>query len=166
MERDILEELYQTYYRDVYTYLLALSGSRHLAEELAQETFLRAFCKVDIADERIKSWLLRTAHNAFIDYVRKESRAAWLDDEVIRQVADHRPGPEQQLEQKEEVRRVYDIVAGLPWRQRQALALRDGSGLSYVEAARLMGITVGAFRNLLLRARSQVRQQMKGGGEP
>lgn len=58
--------------KDVYYYLLSLSKNQHLAEDLLQDTFYRAFVHFESCPtERVKSWLFTIAHNAFIDYLRK-----------------------------------------------------------------------------------------------
>lgn len=55
MENDILELIYKKYMKQVYLYLFSLCRSRELAEDLAQETFLKALCAVEMAEEYITS---------------------------------------------------------------------------------------------------------------
>lgn len=80
MKLNSLESVYQYYVKDVYRYLYSLSYDHHAAEDLVQEAFYRAYLFLeDWKDERIKPWLFRIAHNAYVDYQRKASRSIVKD---------------------------------------------------------------------------------------
>ena len=84
MKLNSLESVYQYYVKDVYRYLYSLSSDHHAAEDLVQETFYRAYLFLENwKDERIKPWLFRVAHNAYVDYQRKASRSI-VKDAVFR----------------------------------------------------------------------------------
>jgi len=96
-----LESIYQYYVKDVYRYLYSLSYDHHTAEDLVQETFYRAYLYLeDWKNERIKPWLFRVAHNAYVDYQRKASRSIVKDAVFFARMVD-RDTPEITLLQQE-----------------------------------------------------------------
>lgn len=72
-----IEKIYKLYINDVYRYLYSLSCSHHVAEDLVQETFYRAYLYLeDYENQNVKSWLFKVAYHTFVDYIRKEKRVA------------------------------------------------------------------------------------------
>ena len=69
------EEIYQTYFADVYRYILALSRDAHTAEEVTQETFFRALASIDQfrGDCQLRVWLCQIARNQYLSLCRGES---------------------------------------------------------------------------------------------
>lgn len=62
-----IEEIYKVYINDVYRYLFSLSRSHHVAEDLMQETFYRAYLYLeDYENQKVKSWLFKVAYHTFI----------------------------------------------------------------------------------------------------
>ncbi len=162
MDGKTIDDIYQSHVRDVYRYLLSLCHEHHLAEDLTQETFLRAYLFLeDCPVERIKPWLFRVAHNAFVDVMRKRKYSQPQQQGYFEQVPAG-ANPEAQFLEGEEFRELQQIVDSLPDRQRQAIILVDYNGLSYGEAAAAMDITPGYFKILLFRARQKVRQLREG----
>ena len=74
MEKDILEQLYRIHTKAVYLYLYTLCHNHDLAEDLMQETFLRALCSLEIARSELLPWLLTVARNLYLDTWRREKR--------------------------------------------------------------------------------------------
>ncbi len=72
-----IDEIYQMYMNDVYRFLLSMTKDKHLAEDLLQETFMRAYIHIHSYDHsKVKPWLFQVARNAFIDTsesIRKKS---------------------------------------------------------------------------------------------
>ena len=84
MDSERGEKLYEAYYMRVFSYAMTLSGDRHLSEEIAQETFLRAFTRMDSfrgeSDEL--TWLCAIAKNLLTDEARRRGRIGELSEEV------------------------------------------------------------------------------------
>ncbi|MED1518147.1 sigma factor, partial [Bacillus paranthracis] len=79
-----IEEIYKVYINGVYRYLFSLSRSHHVAEDLMQETFYRAFLYLeDYENQKVKSWLFKVAYHTFIDFVRKERKVAFVGTEEL-----------------------------------------------------------------------------------
>lgn len=83
----MIEQLYMDYYEQILRYLVSLSKNYALAEDITQETFLRAMANVNILEEletqKCRAWLYRTAKNIFIDKVRREKKEAEAEEEGV-----------------------------------------------------------------------------------
>ncbi|MBB4660904.1 RNA polymerase sigma factor [Conexibacter arvalis] len=144
----------------------ALCGSREEAEDLVQETVVRVLAKPRRlhGDEEL-AYLLGALRNTFLTTRRTASRrpreAATLDDVAA---ADSRPGgqPEAALETQE----LFAAIAALPEEFRLALVAVDLVGLSYREAADLLGTREATITTRLHRARGRVAQALEAPGPP
>jgi RNA polymerase sigma-70 factor, ECF subfamily len=139
----------------------ALSGSRAEAEDLVQETFARVLAKPRrIRNEDDIGYLLKVLRNTFISSRRAAARRLApeaLDDRF--EPVD--PSPASRPEQAAEAREVFGVIAGLPDSFRDALVAVDVAGLSYAEAAELLGTKEATITSRLFRARAQVARGMK-----
>ncbi|MGY5341367.1 sigma-70 family RNA polymerase sigma factor [Paenibacillus glucanolyticus] len=161
MKLNSLESIYQHYVKDVYRYLYSLSYDHHTAEDLVQETFYRAYLYLeDWKEERIKPWLFRVAHNAYVDYQRKASRSTVKESVFFEQVVD-RDTPENTLLQQEVRHEIGQMLTAIPENQRQAIILVDFHQFTYQEAADIMGITLSHIKILLFRARQRLRDMKR-----
>jgi RNA polymerase sigma-70 factor (ECF subfamily) len=144
---------------------------RAAAEELAQEVFLRVFRAAPRYKPTAKfsTWLYRIATNLVLNEVKsaKRSRTVALDDiQYAHGLKDALttglPGPEEQLQRKEMAALVERALRSLPARQRTAVVLHRFEGLSYREIAGAMDCTVEAVEALLGRAKSALKDALKG----
>jgi RNA polymerase sigma factor (sigma-70 family) len=129
-----------------------LAGSRSDAEDALQEVFLRAYGALR-ADDRpitLRAWLYRVAHNRCVDHLRRPCPAP-VDLLDVSRPPLHDPLLE--TERREDLRRLVADVRRLPDQQRSALLMREMEGLSYVEMADALGVTIPAVKSLLVRAR-------------
>jgi len=142
----------ETFYRDhansVFAYLLTLSRDRTTAEDLMQDTFIKA--TRSLAGYRggsPRAWLFSIARSVFIDHVRAGAHSSPL-------VEDRASRPEVDIEERHTIERT---LARLPERQRSAVLLSDHIGMSGAEVAETLGISPGAARVLVHRARMAFR---------
>lgn len=146
----------------VYRFALRLSSDPHAAEDLTQETFLRAWRqRGELRDERAaRVWLFRIAANLWRDQLRRGrspvARAGPLADSEV----GGNPGPERLAIGREELRRTLDALAGLPPRQREVLHLCAVEGLGPTEIAGILDISVDAAKASLWLARTALRLQL------
>ena len=125
------------------------------AEEAVQETFVRAYGALMRGEEvrTLKPWLYRIAHNSALNTVRaKPLTLVDLDDRL--ESAD---STETAAERHEGLRDVVSAMQELPLRQRDAIVQRELEGRSYDEIALALGVSNGAVRQLLNRARTSLR---------
>lgn len=122
-----------------------------------QETFCRAWTHLEETEgRRVKAWLLRVAHNAYIDKLRKESRSSAYENEFFYRY----PGedtPETSFIGQENKQELYAMLSMLAPNQQHAVLLYDMHGFSYQEAADLMGVALSHFKIILYRARQKLR---------
>lgn len=136
----------------LFTYLWRATGDEHAAYDLRQETFIRAwrhFAQVRDYDRPL-AWLYRVATNLALNERRGRRPTASLTDEEELTASD----PSWRLAERD---LVHQTLQALPPRERQALALRSGQGLSCEEVADVLEISATAARSLLWRARERFR---------
>lgn len=159
--------LMEPYRRELVAYCYRMAGSLSEAEDLAQESFVRAFRGYDGFEGRAtpRAWLYRIAHNLCLNHVQRRP-PSWesfenLDSSRSPQTAVDGESVE---EQREDVRLGFVALArSLPPRQRAALVLRDVLGWSAEETARILETTVPAVKNALARARKTLACHPNGG---
>lgn len=158
-----LDELYQYYFNDIYRFLLSLSHDHHIAEDLLQETFFRAYLYLEnYEDEHVKTWLFTVARNTFIDHYRKEKRMIVKDQPFFKQYRDDHKQPLDQIVLSEQIQHVKKLLEHLPNRQKQAVLLRDFHDFSYKEGAKVMNVSIANFKVLLFRGRQAIRKRKAG----
>ena len=125
------------------------------AEDVVQQTFIRAYEAISAGRtvDRLRPWLFRVAHNGALDVLRDRALTHVELDDQLNGVE----RPDQAFERGEDLRGLVSALNALPTRQRDAIVLRELEGRSYDEIAREMGVTGGAVRQLLSRARTAVR---------
>ncbi len=150
------ERLFLTYHAALVRYLTRRLGDRDWAEEIAQETFVRALRQETIVNER--SWLFAVATNLVRDEARKDiRRRRHLELLAAEQREAQVDGPDVAMERTldaADARRALDALAE---RDRQALLLRE-EGLDYPEIADILGIAVGSVGTTLSRARRRLAE--------
>src|SRR5215218_5278428 len=125
------------------------------AEDVVQQAFVKAYEAMhrDEAELNLRPWLYRIAHNGALNALRDRSLAhAQLDERI-----DGVERPDQALERTLGLRELVVAVQALPERQRSAILLRELEGRTYEEIAAALGVTDGAVRQLLNRARNSLR---------
>ncbi len=148
------EELMNRHLRPVHAYTYRMCQSVQIAEEIAQETFMRVWTKSQSwIPNRVQftTWLFQIARNLCIDSFRKR-RAVFDPDADITQIPDHSPKIDQTM-----AIAIQQAVAKLPERQRTAFMLCQIQGWSQAEAAAMMETTPEAIDSLISRARRTLR---------
>lgn len=155
-----IDKAYQHYYGPIHRYLTRMSGSPDLAEELAQETFLRAVVGwlAFRGDSSVATWLFQIARNTYLSYLRRPSATRIDTDEFLAIPAVATAFDPVQRQVTGEQRDLVRMVLGqLPEKQRSILLLRDDEGLSYAEISDVLGISLAAVKVNLFRARNAFR---------
>lgn len=150
-----LEELYRSYRESVLQYLYRLCESRELAEELAQETFIKAETGLLAFRGECSpaTWLFRIARNAYLDSLRRPSTTRIDTDELLA-IPDeaHYGDPVRQYAASEQRSLIALALGQLPEKQRSILLLRDAEGLAYAEIADVLGLSLAAVKVNLFRS--------------
>jgi RNA polymerase sigma-70 factor, ECF subfamily len=147
----------------VYRFALRLTGNRQEAEDLAQETYLRAWRRRgQLRDPKATSvWLLSIARNLWNDRLRRKSRGAAKIEPIDPDCPSDACAPDRDTVVREDLRLVLDAMEKLPARQREVLYLFAREGLSLREIAQVLDITPEAAKASLCEARKRLRQQFR-----
>jgi RNA polymerase sigma factor (sigma-70 family) len=148
------EAIVERYRRALMRYVSRLLPPER-AEDVVQQSFVKAYEAMhrDEAELNLRPWLYRIAHNGALNALRDRSLAhAELDQRI-----DGVERPDQAFERSVGLRELVVAVQALPERQRSAILLRELEGRSYEEIAAALGVTDGAVRQLLNRARNALR---------
>jgi RNA polymerase sigma-70 factor (ECF subfamily) len=164
-------ELAERYQRNIFRLAQNITQNREDAEDVLQETFLKAYQHLPEFEGHSKfyTWIVRIAVNEALMKLRKRKwdKTVWLDepvsvgeDSVAREIAVWEDNPEQRYSQ-EELRDILDkAVNGLAAPYRTVFALRDMEGLSTEETAQALELSIPAVKSRLLRARLQLRDKL------
>ena len=155
-------ELVCRYYPGVVQVIYRLCIDAGLAEDMAQEAFLRAWINLPSfhPQSSLRNWLYRIAVNATLDVLRHRPEER-LEDEAAEMIADQSAGPESALIEKESTVLVQQALSSLPEAARSVLVLREYGGLSYQEIAGVLDVPVGTVMSRLNYARNRLRVLLK-----
>jgi RNA polymerase sigma-70 factor, ECF subfamily len=151
----------------VYGLLFHLCRDRALAEDLSQETFLRALQSLGKYEFRapFRAWLFRIAVNLYRDQRRRSTVRKIVDQDVADEESLHlqsrEAGPDLQIEQNERISQVYQALARLPEDLRMVVMMRDLQELSYSEISAALGWRLGTVKSRLFRARQELAELIR-----
>jgi RNA polymerase sigma-70 factor (ECF subfamily) len=152
------DAVYDAYRARVYSFLARMARSREVAEDLAEETWLRL---VEAAprlrpDTRLGPWLFTVARNLYYSYCRSRAISDAAADALVSlwPGGSPRPSPFEEAAARELEGRLEGALARLPANHREALLLVGVEGMTPAEAAGVCGLTPEAFRQRLSRARA------------
>lgn len=153
-------ELVEQHRQGVLNVVYRMCGDPQLAEEAAQEAFLRAWQNIRRYNARFafRNWVYRIALNLAIDVLRRRRETTVIE---VEQITADIEGPETSLERKEQVEQVRQAVLGLPPASRAVLILREYEGMTYQAIAEALDIPIGTVMSRLSYARNQVRQSLR-----
>jgi len=165
-DMDAFESLVRRYQQRVYALCRRLTGAHQSADDLAQETFIKAYFALDRFDPRwpLYPWLRRIAVNSGLNYLKARGRERSLDDGSLGDrrtppaARDDDPG--ERLEQAEFQARLDMAVESLPSDQKSVLVLRVHESMSYEEISRTLGLPLGTVMSRLNRARQKLKELM------
>lgn len=163
-DRTAFDALVRGHFAGVYGVLFRLVGNHEDAEDLAQESFVRAYRSLRFfrGEGSFEAWLTRIAVHLARDHQRRRGRSpvVGLRVELVEPAAP-RPGPQGELTRRELVQRVGEAVASLPPNLRAALVLRVLEGRDYEEVARATGMRPGTVRTQVMKARRLLMRALK-----
>lgn len=165
-------EIVARYKNKIYNYICRMVGVTAEAEDLAQETFVRAYMSIHSFQSRasLNTWLFRIATNLCIDYQRKSYRAKAMTAQFYREnteatdevgdLPDERFEPQRSLLSKELADQLDRALQALPEKLRTVMLLYDVEGLSYEEIAQIVDCPLGTVKSRLFHARTALRAKL------
>jgi RNA polymerase sigma-70 factor, ECF subfamily len=160
-------ELVGTYHPQLIRYFMGYVRDMEDAQDLSQETLLKAIGSLSNLrkPEALNAWIYRIAHNVLISFYRKRRIHTESNTEVVNQViSDPNQDPEQQMIWDETQRELFELIRTLPESIRQAFLLREVSGLSYKEIARIQRCRLGTVQSRIFRAREMLLGSLRTKG--
>ncbi|CAN5683566.1 sigma-70 family RNA polymerase sigma factor [soil metagenome] len=158
------EELVRRYERLVGRVLYPYARRETSAEDLVQETFLRAYDRLETfnPEYRFKTWLLTIANNLGVDTLRRRREVVEFNQEVHGSSAG---GAETAALESDRAQAVQKAIESLPETYGVPLILRYTEDMSYAEIAEVLDITIAAVKSRLFRARNMLAEKLQDEGE-
>lgn len=158
-DRGAFGELVRLHREGVVNVVYRMCGDANLAEDAAQEAFIRAWQHLPgyRPQSAFRNWVYRIATNAALDVLRRERETVDVDALPL---SDPGSGPETTVEDRERGAYVRQAVLDLPEASRAVLVLREYEGLSYREIADVLSIPIGTVMSRLNYARNWLRERL------
>ena len=159
VNNEACEKLYEACYMRVFSYAMTLAGDRHLAEEITQETFFRAFSKLNSfrgeSDE--VTWLCAIAKNLFADEKRRQGRFGQMPEDAVARDK----GVEHAAVERDDSFRVHMALHALEEPYREVFELRVFGELSFAQIGKIFRKTENWARVTFHRARAKLKERME-----
>jgi len=165
-EDEAFRLIFQRHVRPILSFIYDIVGQRDLAEELTQETFVRAYKSLKaLRDEtKLSTWLFGIAKNVAREALRsrgKEEHKVDIDNEQVMELSDPKLPPEGQLLNKELSRVIHDALAMLDVDKRLVFTLKVFQHQSYQEIAKITGFSIPKLKTDLHRAKAEMRRRIR-----
>lgn len=158
-----IEELYHFFHKDIYAFVLSMCNQPNVAEEITQETFLKAIKGIERfkGDCDIRVWLCQIAKNTFYTYSKKTKREILtsLNDEITEIVSD--VNIVENIENQETVMEIHKALHTLEDPYKEVFYLRVFGNLSFSKIACIYGKTESWARVTYHRAKNMIRERME-----
>jgi RNA polymerase sigma-70 factor (ECF subfamily) len=156
------EDIYDQFKTPIFNYIYHLVGNREQADDLTQDTFLKAFKALSKMDQNLKvsAWLYRIATNTAYDALRRRKLIAWTPWQEL----EHEPADAESYDPQETIETselVQQALGHMPPTYRSALILYTQHGLSYAEIAQALNIAESGVKMYLSRARQSFREHYR-----
>lgn len=157
-DRAAMERLYREHAGRVYSVVRRLAGEDALADDLAQEAWIRAFEKLDLfrGDASFGTWMYRLATNTALNRLRSDRRHRELESEAPRDGIHGRNGSVDEAVINQRV--LQRALDRLPDGYRRVLVLHDVEGMTHAEIAETLDVAVGTSKSQLHKARARMRE--------
>ena len=151
-----LEKLYKENYQFVFKYLLVLSKDKHLAEDLSQETFLKAIEKIKTfkGECKFSTWLCKIGKNLYLNYLKKHNRIKFLEEEKINNLTITL----EELQNDEDNIKLYKEIEKLDNTTKEIMFFRIKENLSIKEIAKILGRTENYVSVIYYRGKEKLKE--------
>jgi RNA polymerase sigma-70 factor (ECF subfamily) len=157
MNSESFRDLMLTYGQDVWNYAFFMTQQAHLADDISQDVFFKAYCSIQTfrGESSIKTWLIAITRNIAINYRRSAfMRKVILVERIF--YKDSHPSAENEALGLRQSHPIWDVVLKLPIKYREVLILDAKYELTMKEMSAVLGISEGAVKSRLSRARQRV----------
>lgn len=157
------EQLYDTYFNDVYLYILRLSGNEHLAEEITSDTFFKAMKSIDSfrGDCDVRVWLCQIAKNCYYSHIKKSNRTEQVDEAELKEIPDLAPSVAEEYARRDEIERIQKILHDVSEPYKEVFMWRVYAELSFKQIAQIFGKTENWACVTYHRARKMIKDRLE-----
>ena len=154
------EQIYTTYFRDVYLYIRKLSNSEYMAEEITSETFFKAMKSIDSfrGDCDIRVWLCQIAKNCYYSYLKKADRTESIDNVEI---AEQSASFEERLFRHDTAMQIQKVLHDVPEPYKEVFMWRVYAELSFKQIGQIFGKSENWACVTYHRARNKIKEQLE-----
>lgn len=160
LKSENITAIFEEFYPNLCRFLESIVGRGTLAQDIAQESFLR-LCQADlgsISELEIRFWLFRVARNLALNEINKRKTRIRLWDQLVEFFSKSEANPEEILVKNERQKIVLNLLEKLPEQQRFALLLREQEEMSYREIGLILNISESKVKIDIYRARQSLRK--------
>ncbi len=171
-DQKAFRDLVNRHQTSVYHIVFRIVRDREVANDLVQETFMKAFSSLESyrSEFRFSTWLYKIAANASIDHLRKRRiKALSLDNPIETtegsvglEVADYSHHPEREMVRREQASSIAEAIDQLPEKYRRVIIARHREEKSYEDIARELNVPVGTVKARIFRARELLKKRLRG----
>ena len=157
------EQLYKTYFDDVYKYILRLSGNQHVAEEITSDTFFKAMNAIDSfrGDCDVRVWLCQIAKNCYYTHIKKRNRTEQIEEDEMHGIPDLEPNISEELAARDEIGQIQRILHGINEPYKEVFMWRVYAELSFKEIALIFGKNENWACVTYHRARKLIKERLE-----
>ena len=158
-----LEVLYNTYFNDVYRYILRLSGDENIAEEITSDTFFRAMRSIDGFRNEcdVRVWLCQIAKNCYYSHLKKRGREEPTEDNELESVCDPTDGIAEEYVRKESVETIQRALHLIKEPYREVFMWRVYAELSFRQIGQIFGKSENWACVTYHRARKMIKDRLE-----
>lgn len=152
------EEMYRLYFKDVYLFILAMSKSPDIAEEITQETFFKVLKNINKyrGECSVKTWLFQIAKNTYLSHIKKTKHQE-TEDKISDSESSSQHSMESMCISKDEALSIYKVLHYLEEPYKEVFTLRTLGELSFREIGEIFGRKEGWARVTYHRAKEKIR---------
>ena len=153
--------IYQTYFKDVFLYLRSMSANESIAEEITQETFVKALKSLDSFDgsKDIRAWLFTIAKNTYFTYCKRQK--IFVENEIADDISDPQSDFTSHIADEETTFRIHQFLHLMKEPYKEVFSLRVFGELSFEKIALLFGKSPSWARVVFYRAKAQIKEYME-----
>lgn len=154
------DEIYTTYFGDVYLYIRKLSNSEHIAEEITSDTFFKAMNSIDgfRGDCDIRVWLCQIAKNCYYSYLKKTGRVDSIEN---LEIAEPSISIEERLSQQDTAKQIQSILHKIPEPYKEVFMWRVFAELSFKQIGQIFGKSENWACVTYHRARNKIKEKLE-----
>lgn len=157
------EQIYRTYFNDVFRYIRRISGNEHIAEEITADTFFKAMHSIDSfrGDCDIRVWLCQIAKNSYLAYLKKAGRIGNIDDADLFNLPDAGETVEEKLVRHDEAVKIQKILHDIPEPYKEVFMWRVFAELSFKQIGQIFNKSENWACVTYHRARNKIKERLE-----